>query len=119
MCAKGSARNLRPAERAGAVTGEILLPEDRAARRRHPVPQVLETETVTLEPEAALCPCCGRTLVRIGEEVTEEIDMVPAKLILRRIVRPKYACRCGAAGVAVAPLPARLLPQTTLGRAVR
>jgi len=119
---KLSSDMIAEAERAGAVTGDILLPEDRAARRRrqharrrHPLPQELETETVTLEPEAAVCACCGRTLVRIGEEVTEEIDMVPAKLILRRIVRPKYACRCGEAGVAVAPLPARLLPQSRLG----
>jgi len=119
---KLSSDMIAEAERAGAVTGEILLPEDRAARRRrqharrrHPLPQELETETVTLEPEGAVCPHCGRTLVRIGEEVTEEIDMVPAKLILRRIVRPKYACRCGEAGVAVAPLPARLLPQSRLG----
>ena len=41
--------------------------------------------------------------------------MIPAKLIRRRIVRPKYACRCGEAGVAIAPLPLRLIPQSKLG----
>jgi len=39
--------------------------------------------------------------VRIGEEVTEEIDIIPAKLIRRRTVRPKYAYPCGDAGVAI------------------
>jgi transposase len=91
----------------------------RAARRpvRHPVPPLLETETVTLEPapEDRLCPHCGRPKQRIGEEVTEETDLIPAKLIRRRTVRPKYACRCGEAGVVIAPLPPRLMPQSKLG----
>lgn len=81
------------------------------------MPPVLETETVTLEPaaEEKLCPHCGRPKQRIGEEVTEEIDLIPAKLIRRRTVRPKYACRCGQAGVTIAPLPPRLIPQSKLG----
>ena len=110
------------AQRPGPVSGQILKREDRAARRRrqsrrarHPLPDHLETETVTIEPEEKTCPCCGKPLERIGEEVSEEIDMVPAKLIRRRTVRPKYACRCGEAGVKIAPLPPRLIPQSRLG----
>jgi transposase len=104
------------------VSDQILLQEESASRRkkkpkrqRHPMPEHLETETVTIEPEENTCPCCGRPLERIGEEVTEEFDMIPARLIRRRIVRPKYACRCGEAGVAIAPLPVRLIPQSRLG----
>jgi len=90
----------------------------RSTRRRgvrHPLPTHLETETITIEPELSPCPCCGMMPERIGEEVTEEIDFIPAKLIKRRIVRPKYACRCGEAGVAIALLPPRLVPQSRLG----
>ena len=87
----------------------------RRRRARHPLPAHLETETVTIEPELQACSCCGKMPVRIGEEVSEEIDWIPAKLIRRRTVRPKYACTCGEAGVAVAPLPARLIPQSRLG----
>ena len=90
----------------------------RTTRRRstrHPLPAHLETETVTIEPELAPCPCCGMMPERIGEEVTEEIDFIPAKLIRRRIVRPKYACHCGEAGVTITPLPPRLVPQSRLG----
>jgi transposase len=47
--------------------------------------------------------------------VTEEIDVIPAQLIRRRIVRPKYACRCGDSGVTIAALPPRLVPQSRLG----
>jgi len=84
-------------------------------RRRHPMPVHLETETITIEPDLTSCPCCGKMPNRIGEEVTEEIDFIPARLIRRRIVRPKYACHCGEAGVAVAPLPPRLIPHSKLG----
>jgi transposase len=82
---------------------------------RHPLPTHIETETITIEPELVPCLCHGRMPERIGEEVTEEIDYIPAKLIRRRIVRPKYAYRCGESGVAIAPLPPRLVPQSRLG----
>ena len=89
----------------------------RAARRRvrHALPAHLETETITMEPEIVPCSCCGKMPERIGEEVSEEIDLIPPKLVRRRTVRPKYACRCGEAGVFIAPLPSRLIPQSRLG----
>jgi transposase len=109
------------AQRPGPVSDQVLEREDRASRRRrqrrvrHPLPAHLETETVTIEPEEKICPCCGKPLERIGEEVSEEIDMIPARLIRRRTVRPKFACRCGDAGVRIAPLPPQLIPQSRLG----
>jgi transposase len=94
-------------------------PPRRQRRRRHPLPEHLERETVVIEPER-LEPCihCGGTPGCIGEEVTEELEYVPAKVVVRRIVRRKYACRCGCGGVRVAPLPPRLLPQSRLGLAL-
>jgi len=110
------------AQRPAPVSDEVLEHEDRASRRRrqrrrvrHPLPAHLETETVTIEPEEKICSCCGKPLERIGEEVSEEVDLIPARLIRRRTVRPKYACRCGEAGVKIAPLPPRLIPQSRLG----
>jgi transposase len=109
------------AQRPAPVSNQVLEREDRAARRRQrhrgrqPLPDHLETETVTIEPEEKICSCCGKPLERIGEEVSEEIDLIPAKLIRRRTVRPKYACRCGEAGVQIASLPPRLIPQSRLG----
>jgi transposase len=87
--------------------------------RRHPLPEHLERETVVIEPERLeACTHCGGTPGCIGEEVTEELEYVPAKVVVRRIVRRKYACRCGGGGVQVAPLPPRLLPQSKLGLAL-
>ncbi len=104
-------------QRPEPVIRQVLREEQKAQRRppRHPIPIELETETVILEPEIRSCSCCG-PLPRIGEEVSEEMDWVPAKLIRRRTIRPKYAaCRCGQMGMTIAPLPPRLIPQSKLG----
>jgi transposase len=78
-----------------------------ARRARHPLPENVERVESRVEPEKKSCPECGRELRVIGEEVSEELDLIPARFIVRRIVRPKLACACGCAGVAIAPLPAR------------
>jgi len=57
--------------------------------RRHLPPVELEKQQVILEPEDKLCPTTGQERPRIGQEVTTEYDYVPAKLIIREIVRPK------------------------------
>ena len=85
--------------------------------RRNLPPVELEKQQVILEPEDKLCPTSGQERPRIGQEVTTEYDYVPAKLIVREIVRPKYG-RCGKSccqGVSIAPLPPRLVPQSKLG----
>ncbi len=103
---------------------KVLEPEAAAAkeppkkqrRGRHPLPEHLEREKTVLEPEN-LAPCarCGRPKVCMGEELSEELEYMPAQLIVRQTVRPKYACGCGCGGMAIAPLPACLLPQSKLG----
>jgi transposase len=86
-------------------------------RRRHLPPVELEKRQVILEPEDKLCPTSGQERPCIGQEVTTEYDYVPAKLIIREILRRKYgACdRPCCQGVTIAPLPARLVPQSKLG----
>jgi transposase len=86
-------------------------------RRRHLPPVELEKQQVILEPPDKLCPRSGVPRPEIGREVTTEYDYLPAKLILRETVRPKYG-RCGqpcCQGVSIAPLPPRLVPQSKLG----
>jgi transposase len=53
-------------------------------------------------PEALVCDC-GREKVRIGEDVTEQVDLEPAKITVYRHVYPKYACPCCKNGVTSAP----------------
>ena len=51
----------------------------------------------------------------IGEEVSEELELIPARFVVQRIVRPKMACACGCSGVAIAPLPPRPIEKGNAG----
>jgi len=61
-------------------------------RRR--LPKDLPRQTVIHDlPEAEKpCPCCGQMRHIIGQEVSEQLDYVPAKLTVVEHVRLKYAC---------------------------
>ena len=62
-----------------------------------------------LSDEEKVCSC-GRTMDRISEDVTRELEYEPAKLEAHIHTRPKYACRCCKNGVSTAPLPPRPIP---------
>jgi transposase len=87
----------------------------RKVNRGH-LPSHLPREEIVIEPGAKACPCCGGVLHVIGEDVSERLDKLPARLRVIVTRRPKYACRTcertGAdetAGVIQAPAPARLV----------
>jgi transposase len=46
-----------------------------------------------VRPEQLPCPDCGTARTKIGEEIREQLDYVPASLIVLKHVRPKYACK--------------------------
>jgi transposase len=46
---------------------------------------------------------------KIGEDLTERLDIVPAQLRVIVTVRPKYACRTCTDGVTQAPAPSHLI----------
>ena len=73
------------------------------------LPEHLPRIEQVIEPESTHCPCgCGE-MVRIGEDRTERLDIVPAQLRVIVTVRPKYACRECEEGVTQAPAPAHLI----------
>jgi transposase len=72
------------------------------------LPQIRHEHDLPEEEKA--CSCCGRQMDRIGEDVTRELELQPAKLEAHIHVRPKYACRCCKKGVCAAPLPQRPIP---------
>lgn len=85
-------------QREAPVSQEVLADEEPTPKHkrgcRHPMPEHLERQTVVLEPERlSLCQTCGQPLERIGQETTEELEYVPAKVVVRQLVRLKYACR--------------------------
>jgi transposase len=78
--------------RAAEVTG--ATPEQKARPARRSLPEHLPRETVEHAP-ACTCPDCGATMRKIGEDVAEMLEYVPASFKVIRHVRPKLACvRC-------------------------
>ncbi len=59
-----------------------------------------------------ICPADGTVLERIGQETSEQLEMIPAQIRVLRHIRPKYACPCCRAGVKIAPVPAMLFPKS-------
>ena len=71
---------------------------------RQPLPAHLPRIEHRHEPESCTCGHCGRDLVKIGEDVTEQLDVEPAKFFVHRHIRPQYACR-SCETVTAAPIP--------------
>jgi hypothetical protein len=94
---------------------EIDTPEP-GKRGRKPLPADLPRERIEydLPEDQKICPCCGKAMPRMGEEISEQLHM-EVKVSVLRYARFKYACRhCEHHGVhtpiVVAPMPAQPLP---------
>jgi transposase len=85
--------------------------ERAAARRlnRGNLPAHLPRIETIIDADDKTCRCCGGELHRIGEDVSERLDIVPAQFRVLVVRRPKYACRACEEGVVQAPAPARLI----------
>ncbi len=74
----------------------------RKGHGRRPLPADLPRHRVehAIDPVELTCPCCDQRRVRIGEQVSEQLDYTPASLFVIQHVRPKLACRrCEDGGV--------------------
>lgn len=81
-----------------AELATIQSPEQKAkAARRTPrrrqLPADLPRDEIIHEPEHDHCAHCGGELVKIGEHVSEKLDVIPMSFKVRRDVYPQYACR--------------------------
>jgi transposase len=59
-----------------------------------------------------ICPLDGTVLERIGQETSEQLEMIPAQIRVIRHIRAKYACPCCRTGIKIAPVPAMLFPKS-------
>jgi transposase len=95
---------------------EIEINVDSYTRKKRPIrrrlPAYLPREVVMHDiPETEKICGCGEHLVRIGEEVSEQLKYIPAKVSVIQHVRPKYACKPCQENVKIAPMPLLLLPK--------
>ena len=78
-----------------------------ANRNRGALPAHLPRFEVIIDAESKECPCCGGALHMIGEDRTEQLDIVPAQLRVKVLCRPRYGCRGCEGAVVQAPAPER------------
>jgi len=109
-----------PESAGGADTDTISVPaHTRKKPGRKPIPDHLPRVEVIhdLTEEEKLCGC-GCQMSKIGEEVSEKLDIIPAKIQVIRHIRYKYACKnCEGveseeSAVKVAPPPVQLIPKS-------
>ncbi|MEZ5887509.1 MAG: IS66 family transposase zinc-finger binding domain-containing protein [Paracoccaceae bacterium] len=104
---------------AAAMTARMKLPdiEEKDKPKRRPIPDHIPRMEIELTPEADACADCGGRLRRIGEDVTEELEYVPGRFIVNRIVRPRLTCACWVNGSCKPRCPPALLNAAAPGRA--
>ena len=82
----------------------------RAKNPRKPIPAHLPRVDVEHELDEAERTChCGGTLQRIGEDINEQLSIIPRQYFVVRHIRGRYACACKdcarSAAMPVHPLP--------------
>jgi len=95
-----------------AIEEELAVQAPAKPARKRAGRQALPPELPRIEhrhePESCQCGQCGADMVKIGEDVSEQLDVEPARFFVHRHIRPQYACRpCQT--VTAAPIPAAVI----------
>ena len=97
------------AKQAALVAIEPTLPRaPRARGGRQPLPDHLPRIEHRHEPESCICGQCGNNLTKIGEDISEQLDVEPARFFVHRHIRPQYTCR-SCETVSAASIPAAVI----------
>ena len=106
------AEQIEAASEEEAERADPVKRRERTAKRRTnrgALPAHLPRIETIIDIDDRACKCCHNGLHRIGEDVSERLDIVPAQLRVIVVRRPKYACRACEDVVVQAPAPAWLI----------
>ena len=113
--ALAAATNAAPTQQEGGddCDGTDVAGHKRAKRGRKPLDPVLPRHVVRHELSGSdrLCAHDGSTLVEIGVEASEQLDIIPQQVRVIRHERVKYACPCCDRGLRLAGKPAQIIPK--------
>jgi len=100
------------AERSASPT--VVRTFERKRPSRKPFPEHLPRERVVVAAPAS-CPCCGSSkLSKLGEDVTETLEVVPRRWKVIQTVRERFSCRrCEA--ISQPPAPFHVTPRGLAG----
>jgi transposase len=97
----------------------VIAAHARKKRGRKPLPKDLPRIDIIHDISEQQKQCgCGARLSRIGEDVCEKLDYIPARLRVERHIRYKYACKScegvedDGPTVKIAPAPVQLIPKS-------
>ena len=89
-------------------------PAERRKPSRQPFPAHLPRVRVVV-PGPSACPCCGDTrLSKMGEDVTETLEVVPRSWTVIQTVRERFSCRA-CESITQAPAPFHTVPRGWAG----
>jgi transposase len=80
---------------------------------RAPLPAHLPRERVVV-PAPSCCPCCGGRLAKLGEDITETLEVVPRQWKVIQTVREKFTCR-SCEKIAQPPAPFHVIARARAG----
>jgi transposase len=82
------------AEPVPAPTPRSAPPPDKTGHGRKPLPASLPRKVVVhdVPPERRACPDCGAERTRIGQDAREQLEYIPASIVVLQHIRPKFAC---------------------------
>lgn len=96
----------------------------RKANADHPgrktLPASLPRKTLEIEPskDELVCDHCGSDKTRIGQDVTEKLEYMPASFYVKRYVRHKYACKTCQNNISIGQLPPMVIDKGVPGESV-
>lgn len=84
---------------------------ERKKPKRRPLPEPQEVVRHELPDSERFC-VCGHPLHEIGVEVSRQVDIIPAKIIVKQNERVKYGCRGCSEGIKTTPMPQQPIPKS-------
>lgn len=97
-----------------AVTDPHVPPALRQSSARKPLPASLPREVHTLAPKVSTCPDCGGELKRLGEDISEQLELINTAFKVIQTKRPKLTCNCCDC-IVQAPMPSKPIERSYAG----
>jgi transposase len=102
------------AAEASALKTQTVRSFERKRPVRKPYPDDIERERIVIEAPTS-CPCCGSAkLAKLGEDVTETLEVIPRRWKVIETVREKFTCR-NCERITQPPAPFHATPRGFIG----